>query len=159
MSKVKTSWGLGNFAMALECEVTPENEAILLEAGLRALGQAVQVDPILGGFETVDGKQVRRKGWKRGDVAFSEEKAKEIEAAMAAAKVNGKALGFVAKATFKAGDFKEEIYIVGLHESKGDLETWLLDRVEYAGDTHDSAGEYSQEMLAAVRAFKIRMLS
>jgi hypothetical protein len=163
MKTTETKWNMGNFNVALAVNVTPEVEGILLEAGLRAIGQSYTgVDKILGGFEMVDGKEVRRKNWKRGDVAFSQEAADKIAAGMGAMKVDGVFLGLQAKLTQKQGGqafYKDEVYIAGLHESKGDLVPWLEAKVGYTGETHDPAGEYATPMLEAIRLYKLAMLS
>lgn len=164
--KVNTNWNLANFSVSLSVEANEALQKTLMEYGVRYFGQRnSEVDKILGGFETVNGKSKRKANWKRSEVAYT------AELAQALAKSFEKLSGpdeLVIPAEVEISEyvredkvdskFTEEKEIVGRHESADDLETWLVDKVKYTGDTHGDDGEYAIEMLRAVRAFKIARL-
>ena len=80
MEKITTQWNLGNYTVALEVEATETLLPALASLGLRFLGQRnTEVDKVMGGFEKVKGKNVRKKNWKRGEVPFSKDMAAELK--------------------------------------------------------------------------------
>lgn len=166
--KVQTNWNLGNFTVALSTEATDAVRDRLASYGLRFLAQRVTaVDKVMGGFETVNGKEKRKTGWKRGQVAYTPEMATALAgvfAELAFPDDPKDAVAAVASITEYVRDtveskFTEETAIASRHESAGDLEEWLVDKVGYADDTHGEDGEYSRAMLLAVREYKRRMLA
>lgn len=77
--QISTKWNVGRFDTTLTAEVTEEQVAALLPLALRYLGQRnTKIDRILGGFETVDGKEKRKADYKRNDVEYSDELAQAL---------------------------------------------------------------------------------
>lgn len=166
MIKIKTQWNSGNFSLSHQVEATEEQVLALAEKGLLWYMQRNREhDEVLGAFEKQGDKQVRRKGFKRGDVAFAVPMAMALKAAYGDIVVGeaGKLavdtmVGEYLRETGADSKFTEERAIAGRHESKGDLEEWLMEKCEFAEATHGEDGEYSVEMLRAVRAYKLQVL-
>lgn len=77
--QISTKWNVGRFDTTLTADVNEEQVAALLPLALRYLGQRnTKIDRILGGFETVDGKEKRRADYKRNDVEYSDELAQAL---------------------------------------------------------------------------------
>lgn len=160
--KVNAKWSLGQFDVSLTVDASSEAvQKALLEAGLLRLGQGVNdVDKALGGFEFVKGKEMRKEGWKRGEVPYSAEAAEKVKATLLSLKANGLTIPAEVEVGPKVGGsvaslYKDAISVVSRHESKGDLEDWLAAKMGYEGETHGSDGEYAVAMLVAVRKYII----
>lgn len=165
MQKINTKWNSGNFSLSHGVEVDEVGLLALAEKGLLWFMQRNREhDGVLGAFEKVEGKSVRKKGWKRGDVAYSQPLATALKGVYGEMELSGNKLPVVTEVgeyIREAGadsKFTEERAIAGRHESKGDLEEWLLEKCEFADATHGEDGEYSVEMLRAVRAYKLEVL-
>lgn len=166
MTKINTKWNSGNFSLTHEVEVDEAGLLALAEKGLLWFMQRNREhDGVLGAFEKQGDKQVRRKGWKRGDVAFDKPTADDLKAVYGELKLSESSklpvvteVGEYVRETGADSKFTEERAIAGRHESKGDLEEWLLEKCSYAEDTHGEDGEYSVEMLRAVRGYKLEVL-
>lgn len=163
--KINTKWNSGNFSLTHGVEVDEAGLLALAEKGLLWFMQRNREhDGVLGAFERVGGKSVRRKGWKRGDVAYGLPMATALKAVYGELKLSGSKLPVVTEVSEYIREvgadskFTEERQIAGRHESKGDLEEWLLEKCEFADATHGEDGEYSVEMLRAVRAYKLEVL-
>lgn len=77
--QVKDQFNCGKFLVTLSADLSDEQVAALLPFSLRYGGQRnTKVDRILGGFETVDGKEKRRADYKRSDVDYSDELAQSL---------------------------------------------------------------------------------
>lgn len=166
MNEINSKWNIGNFAVSLTTLVDGEMLLTLAGLGVRYLGQRVSsVDKILGGFEkNAEGKSVRKKDFKRGEVAYSVELAKELNKAFQELELPDSEVKLEANAViseYTGGTkpvYKEEKEICVRHESKGDLEEWLKTMVKFEGASHDEKGEYRVEMLQAVKGWKIAKL-
>lgn len=166
MQKIKTQWNSGNFSLSHQVEATEEQVLALAEKGLLWYMQRNREhDVVLGAFEKQGDKQVRRKGFKRGDVAYAPNLAVELKAVYEELKLDENSKLPVMtdvveylRETGADSKFTEERQIAGRHESKGDLEEWLMEKCEFAEATHGEDGEYSVEMLRAVRAYKLEVL-
>jgi hypothetical protein len=156
MTQIKTEWNLGNFTVALSAEVDDGGLKYLASKGLLWLGQRQsQVDKTLGGYSG----DKRIKGFKRGEVEFTPTLAKNLEADFADLEVKDE---FQVSPTVMVTEYiretaepkyKREKEVALRHESKGDLEEWLKDKVGYTGDTHGEDGEYNTEMLRELKVF------
>jgi hypothetical protein len=148
--KLEAKWNLGNFGVRISKDVTETELEELAQVGLLHNAQRAKgIDEALGIISKVNGKNVRSK-LTRIDIPYSPAIAEKLKAVL---DVIGEAelVEYQREAaSLKYRDAKE---IAGRHESKGDLEEWLLDKVGFAGDTHGEDGEFSQEMLAAVHGF------
>lgn len=170
MKQVSTTWNCGNYEVSLTAEVSEAVFQLCANYGARWLGQRnTEVDKILGAFKKEGEKDVRIKGWKRSEVAYDSAMAAKLAKSFEKlsfpkeGETPGVEVEFVAAVSeyireAKALKYTEEKEIAGFHESKGDLEEWLAEKVGYKGDTHGEDGEYDQAMLAAVRAYKIKRL-
>lgn len=166
MQKINTKWNSGNFSLSHGVEVDEVGLLALAEKGLLWFMQRNREhDGVLGAFEQVGGKSVRRKGWKRGDVAYGLPMATALKAVYGELKLTESSklpvtteVGEYIREAGADSKFTEERAIAGRHESKGDLEEWLLEKCEFADATHDAEGEYSVEMLRAVRGYKLEVL-
>lgn len=172
--KLNTVWNCGNFTLEHVAEVGDKLRDVLAGIGLRSVCQRnPEIDKVLGGFETVGGKSVRRKAYKRGDVAFSPGLAARLAASFFHIRAEGIELDVATQArlyvpTDSDPKFSEEREIMARHESKSgdasapgpeqELAVWLGATVGFEGSSHGEDGEFSLEALAAVRSFKRRML-
>jgi hypothetical protein len=164
--KIETKWNLGNFALTLSSTVSDQMRDALASFGLRFLGQRVsKVDHILGGYTKKDGKEVRKAGWRRTDAAFSTDVAAKLALAFSELAIPDSEAKLPAQAvlteyvpTAAEPKFKDEKVIASRHESANDLEEWLADKVGFEGDTHGTDGEFSLEMLSAIRTYKLEQL-
>lgn len=172
MQKVNTKWTLGNFSVALETEVSDEDQKLLASLGLKYLGQRVSaVDRVMGGFtKTADGKEKRKVGWKRGDVPFGQAMAQAVGACFdtlefpdSTKDVPHKLSALVEITEYvpetATPKFVDEKAIALRHESKGDLEAWLKSDVGFDGPTHGEDGEYAIPMLQAIKEYKLAKLA
>lgn len=164
MSKIETKWACGNFEVKLVVVVDAPNptekEIALFQAGVRWFGQRnSEVDKILGGFETVDGKSKRKAGFKRNDVPYSAELAAKLKASFESLEyAEGQTLAESVEVGEYVRDVAEAKYdneraAMLRHEQKGDLEEWLEKVIGFKGDTHGDDGEYHPHALAAIRAY------
>lgn len=164
ITKLTDSWNIGQFNLALSADVEKELLKALMPLILRWLGQRNSaVDKVLGAYETNgDGKQVRKAGWKRTDVDYSEEMARELETAFSELSIpddisGGKDVKLAAVAvvgqkveTGAAPKFTEEKAIITRHTA--DLTVWAKDTVKFAGAV--DAANPSDDFLKAVQAYK-----
>lgn len=164
--KIKADWNSGNFSLNHEVEVTEGQVAELASDGLLyRMQRNREHDEILGAFEKVGDKKVRRKAWKRIDVDYADNLAKALVASYGSVKFGETAIPVATAITEYIRDggadskFTEETAIASRHESAGDLEEWLKATVGYAGDTHGEDGEYDAAMLRAVRGYKLAKLA
>lgn len=165
MKTIKTSWNSGNFTLTHSVEATDEMVQVFAEKGLLWFAQRNREhDVVLGAFESVDGKNKRRKGFSRGDVGFTSAMANSLSKAYT--KLGEKDATFDVTTTVGEyirdvadSKFTEETAIASRHESAGDLEEWLEAKCDYVGETHGEDGEFAVEMLRAVRTFKIARLA
>ena len=175
--KIETKWACGNFLVAMAVDLpglpslSSEHEGdakviALLEGGIRQIGQRnSDVDKILGAFtKGADGKSKRITGWKRGEVPYTKALADKLQGSFLTLEyaedmpLNASVEVTEYVPTTAEPKYKEEMEIVGRHESAGDLDTWLKTTVGYAGESHGEDGEYEPAMLASVKAFKIARL-
>lgn len=164
--KIKADWNSGNFSLAHEVEVSEAQVAELASDGLLyRMQRNREHDEILGAFEKVGDKKVRRKAWKRIDVGYDATLASKLVKSYGEVKFEGDIIPVVTAITEYVRDggadskFTEETAIAVRHESAGDLEEWLKATVGYAGDTHGEDGEYDAGMLRAVRGYKLARLA
>lgn len=81
--KVTTQWNIGQFLTTINAEVNEDKVPDALSVALRHEGQrCTSVDKVLGGFETIDGKEKRRASYKRNEVEYSEELAGKLADAL-----------------------------------------------------------------------------
>lgn len=167
MKTIKTNWNSGNFSLSHEVECSDDQVLLLAEKGLLWYMQRNrQHDVVLGAFETVNGKQVRRKAFKRGDVGYGKPLADKLTAAYGEVSLSDAEVDKLPVDTAVGeyirdvtdSKFTEETAIASRHESAGDLEDWLKAKCKFEGDTHGDDGEYSAEMLRAVRGYKLEVL-
>lgn len=166
MIKIKTQWNSGNFSLSHQVEATEEQVLALAEKGLLWYMQRNREhDEVLGAFEKQGDKQVRRKGFKRGDVLYDKGTADDLKAVYGEVALSESSklpvetdvVEYI-RETGADSKFTEERAIAGRHESQGDLEEWLMEKCEFAEATHGEDGEYSVEMLRAVRTYKLEVL-
>jgi len=156
MNTIKTEWNLGNFTVALSADVDDGQLRYLASKGLLWLGQRQsKVDKTLGGYNG----DKRIKGFKRSEVSYTPTLAKGLTADFETLEVEDEITltpsVVVTEYVRETAEpkYKREKEVAGRHESKGDLEEWLADKVGYTGDTHGEDGEYSVEMLSKLKAF------
>lgn len=156
MNTIKTEWNLGNFTVALSAEVDDSQLRYLASKGLLWLGQRQsKVDKTLGGYNG----DKRIKGFKRSEVSYTPTLAKGLTADFETLEVEDEISltpsVVVTEYIRETAEpkYKREKEVAGRHESKGDLEEWLADKVGYTGDTHGEDGEYSTEMLSKLKTF------
>lgn len=172
MKTVKTSWNLGNFTVALEAQVTPEQEEILLSRGLLHAAQRVSEVDFALGIAYKDGKKTVRKDGKdgrpkvtRNDVPYSDtlrDKLAEVFTGIEIAEAKGTAPAVTLATTpvitvYDRDDSTSKeardmaLRSISAHESAGDLEEWLAVKADYSGPTHTDDGEnYHPDAIAAV---------
>lgn len=166
MNSINTAWNLGNFTVGLVADVSDEIRDRLSNLGLKYLGlRNTEIDKILGGFETIGGKQKRRKDWKRNEVEYSDVLAaalaksfESLELPVLDGEENAPKIATVAEVVkyereTAAIKYRDAKAVLVRHESANDLEAWAKAKFGFAGDTHGEDGEYSGELLAATHTF------
>lgn len=165
MNTIKTQWNSGNFSLSHEVEVDEVGTLALAEKGLLwHMQRNREHDAVLGAFEQVAGKSVRKKGFKRGDVSYSTNLADKLQAVYGKFGEKGqevKVTTAIVEYLREAGadsKFTEETAIATRHESANNLEEWLKSKCKYEGETHGEDGEYDVAALRAIRAYKLEVL-
>lgn len=156
---IKASWNSGNFTLAHTAEVDDVGLAALAEKGLLWHAQRNgEHDKALGSMETVDGREKRKTGWKRGDVGYSASGASALVTAYAELGDLEAVETVVTEYVREEGaKFVDEKAGMLKHESAGDLEAWLKTSCGYSGATHGEDGEYSVDALRAVRVRRLAL--
>lgn len=159
--KIDKEWNLGNFTIALTAEVNEEVANKLKSLGLLYLGQRnSEVDKILGGFEKKGDKNVRKVGWKRGDVEYTDALATALAKSFASLKLDD-AVNIPCEAIVVRYDgaakaepkfAREKKKFVEKESTAEGLAAWLAKFAGYTGATHGDDGEYSVDALAAAKA-------
>jgi hypothetical protein len=184
MSKIETKWACGNFligmAVSFDALGLPELAdfagdslvVVLLENGIRQIGQRnSEVDKILGAFsKDANGKDVRRKEFKRNLVPYSAELAEKLKESFSKlqyaenAPLNAEVSVVEYVPTAGEPKFAGEKAAMARHESmSGDvnspskeqeLSVWMKSTIGYDGPiwTEDEE-DYHPAALMAVRAF------
>jgi hypothetical protein len=170
MKTIEVESTVGNFLVRCKAEVTDNQFAYFASKGLLwAMQRQSEVDKVLGAFTTdislahftAKGKGPwRKKDWTRNSVDYSADKAGKLQAVFAnlAMPDDLPALATTAEVLEYIRDVAESKYrdekaIMSKHESKGDLEEWLAERIGYTAETHGEDGEFSVKALGAIRAY------
>ncbi len=157
--QAKTEITIGNFIVSLKADYDAQ---FLADLGLKWIAQRqTSIDKTLGGFEKVDGKDKRIAGWKRNDVDFSEQMAKDLAAELTTLSLpdtEKKLEATEVLVTEYVREVGEPKYAgakraMSRHESANDLEVWLKDKIGYAGPTHGDDGEYHVDALRAIKSY------
>lgn len=171
--QIDTKWNSGNFTLEHSAEVSEKQMPALASLGLLYLAQRNRKhDEVLGAFTKVNGKNKRKEGWKRSEVAFAPELAKSLVAAYGDNFVLAEGEGEVKLETVTIAEeyirdtadskFTEERAIAEARESlpNEQFDKWVEGIKAYGKfeSTHTADGEdYSKEFLSAIRARKLEV--
>lgn len=165
--QANTKWNSGNFTLTHSAEIPEAMIPAVLSIGILWLAQRNREhDVVLGAFEKVNGKNKRKAGFKRGDVAFTPALALALKAGYEDNFVveNGEAKLKLDVQTFveeyvrdtAEAKFAFEREVATARESlpQAEFDKWLEGIRAYGefADTHTADGEdYSKEFLLAIR--------
>jgi hypothetical protein len=169
MMKVAHDWNSGNFSLSHSAEVTEEQYAILANKGLLWFMQRNREhDKILGAFEMVGGKEKRKAGWKRQDIAYDAKLAEKLEGIYSSAEVesgNEISIDTVISENLREGKeiaYAEEKKVAAQRESlpEKEWEKWVEGIRAYGAfeDTHDGE-DWSLDFLRAMNAKKKALMA
>lgn len=160
MKTITTKWNSGNFSLSHSAEVDDATMELLAAQGLLWFAQRNREhDKVLGAFHAVNGKQVRIKDWKRGDVDYSTADGAKLKAVYGSFDVSDTVkLPIVTEVGEYVRDVAEPKYAaakaaMARHESADDLEAWLEGKIGFKGEPHGADGEYNVEALKAIDGF------
>lgn len=165
--QIDTKWNSGNFSLAHSAEVSEAQLPQLASLGLLYLAQRNRKhDETLGAFEKKDGKNVRKAGWKRGDVEFTPALASGLTVAYGynfkladgdkevALEVLTDVTEYVRDTVESKFTFEKEIATARESLPQAEFDKWVTGIREYGqfADTHTEDGEdFSKEFLIAIR--------
>ena len=174
--KATVQWNIGKagigFGVNAEAEIPEADVPVVLGLGLKYLLQRVsKVDDIFGGYALVDGKRVRRTGYKRSDVPFDTALTASLSEAFATLEfpdstketphvLRGVQTTF-ALAEGKAGEpvyARERKKFAEKESTEEGLDGWLERFAGYVGPTHGDDGEYAPAALQAAKVAIDRFL-
>lgn len=145
--KLKTT--TGKYAIEVSGEILPAKLAELAELGL---AQGVLYRGVFAELRELTG--AKRK--LEDSAAFDAGKAKLVMEAITKALAPYVPDHEIAVTEYVGGEpaalkYKAEREKASAHESAGDLEAWLAAKVGFTGETHGADGEFSREMLHAIK--------
>ena len=129
----------------------------LVELVYAGLTQILQRKPASKWEKDAAGYDKRPSGFERNTIPFNGRNAEGLQIIMQEAVKQWATIEVVEYVPEeKVGKYKEEVEIIGRHESADDVESWLADTIkfdgEYVDETTDSG--YSIAVLQAVNAYK-----
>ena len=162
--KLQTTSTFGNFKWTAEAEVTEAQAEILANAGLL---QVLQRSPATAAEKSLAGYEKRPDKFERKSIEYTDSNARQLEKFLSAEIeiADGVKITPTVVAQFHeigasaAPKFVEEKAIIARHVKTGDLAEWASETIAYSGETVDHDGNASNEFLAAVKAYKTKMLA
>jgi len=165
MTKVKFGSTFGNFKWTGELDLT--DEQLVAMSSLGGL-QIYQRSPSTSAEKSLAGYEKRPDNFERKSIEFSDANATKL-AKLLQAPIDVESVGkltlqnvnvvFHEIGASSAPKFVEEKGIIARHVKAGDVAEWASNTLGYSGETVDHDGNASQEFLAAVKAYKTKMLA
>lgn len=147
MTEIKTT--TGRYAIAVNGNILPEK---VQELAVLGLAQGVLYRGVFAELRETTG--AKRKF--EDSAAFDKAVADKVGSAIAEALAPFMGAAEVAVTEYVGGEasevkFKAEKAKASEHESKGDLEQWLAEKIGFTGETHGADGEFARPMLQAIK--------